>query len=154
MPESDARIHILKTQVWWHMLVIPTLGKQRWEDYCGLMTGLGYLASSKTVSKPDFPKHKGQHLRTTPRTVLSVCAREHAHSHTDKEICLHLQQAFFYLKKSIFSQYIIKNQVIIESKQLSFLATGLVSLFFVMLSRIFFRKLVTIFEAGKSFILF
>lgn len=61
---------------------------------CGLMTGLGYLASSKRVSKSDFPKHKGQHLRTTPKTVLSMCAREHAHSHTKKFACISNKHSF------------------------------------------------------------
>jgi hypothetical protein len=36
---------LISTQVWWHMHVIPALGKERQED-CELEVSLGYTANS------------------------------------------------------------------------------------------------------------
>lgn len=48
------RIHV-KSQTWWYALVITTLGRQIWEDPCGLLASQSSLITKPTVLELDPP---------------------------------------------------------------------------------------------------
>ena len=74
---------------WWHMPLIPVLGRQRQVDLCEFMANLVYRASSRTGSKAT---EKPCLTKQTNKFTLSVCMCECVHAHTHTPLCTHMSE--------------------------------------------------------------